>query len=101
MSPGADMPTFSKSPEELKVAFASALDGFPDAERRQMFGYPAAFVNGNMWTGLFQASWIVRLPPDARDELFRLDGAKPFEPMPGRPMTGFYALPDAVVADAD
>ena len=25
----------------------------------------------------------------------------PFEPMPGRPMTGFYSLPKAVVADDD
>ena len=97
--PSADMPTWSKSPEELKAAFAHALDAFPDAERRQMFGYPAAFVNGNLWTSLHQAHWVVRLGAADRDALLALPGSGPFEPMPGRAMSGFYLLPDDVVAD--
>jgi TfoX/Sxy family transcriptional regulator of competence genes len=89
---------WEKSPQELAERFGSILDRFPDAERRKMFGYPAAFVGGNMVTGLHQRNWVVRLSGDeqarARDE-----GAVVFEPMPGRPMKNFVALPSAIVSD--
>lgn len=101
MSPPGEPPSWSKSPAELQEAFRAALDRFPDAERRQMFGYPAAFANGNMWTGLHQANWVVRLPDAPRAELLTIDGAAPFEPMPGRPMTGFATLPPSVLSDPD
>jgi hypothetical protein len=101
MSPERAMPPWSKSPAELQAAFAAALDRFPDAERRQMFGYPAAFVNGNLWTSLHNANWVVRLPDAARAELLSIPGAANFEPMPGRPMTGFATLPASVRDDAD
>ncbi len=99
MSPSKDTPTWTKSPAELQDAFRTALDRFPDAELRQMFGYPAAFAGGNMWTGLHQGNWVVRLPEDPRTELLGLPGAAPFEPMPGRPMRGYATLPPDVVAD--
>ena len=62
-----------------------------------MFGYPAAFVNGNLWTGLHQSNWMVRLPPDALTELGAIKGGGRFEPMPGRPMTGYALLPPSVL----
>jgi len=99
MSPDRAMPDWSKSPSELQAAFAAALDRFPEAERRQMFGYPAAFVNGNMWTGLHTTNWVVRLPDAPRAELLAIPGAANFEPMPGRPMTGFALLPPSVRDD--
>ena len=46
-------PSFDKSPPELVERFAAVMDRYPDAERKKMFGYPAAFVGGNMATGLF------------------------------------------------
>jgi hypothetical protein len=101
MSPSAQMPDWTKSPEELQDAFRTALDRFPDAERRQMFGYPAAFANGNMWTGLHTTNWVVRLPDAKRAELLEIEGAAAFEPMPGRPMTGFATLPVSVLASPD
>jgi TfoX/Sxy family transcriptional regulator of competence genes len=101
VSPGRDMPSWSKSPVHLQEAFANALERFPDVERRQMFGYPAAFLNGNMWTGLHTTNWVVRLPDAAREELLRIAGARAFEPMPGRPMTGFATLPPSVLADPE
>ena len=57
-------PSFDKSPLELVERFAAVMDRYPDAERKKMFGYPAAFVGGNMATGLFADSWVVRLPDD-------------------------------------
>ena len=63
-----------------------------------MFGYPAAFAGGNMFTGLFADQWFVRLPDAARAELEALGGT-PFAPMPGRPMREYVVLPNALAAD--
>ncbi len=87
-----------KAPPELVERFEAAVVGIKGLEMRKMFGYPAGFVGGNMVTGLHQESWIVRLPDEARHE--RLDAGWPtFEPMPGRPMREYVALPAEVVAD--
>jgi hypothetical protein len=96
--PKAAMPSFSKSPPELVDRFATMLDRYPHAERKKMFGYPAAFVGGNMATGLFADRWVVRLP-DGEIEGARAAGAPAFEPMPGRPMKSFVEIPAADVAD--
>ena len=92
------MPSFDKSPSELVDRFGAVMDGFPEAERRKMFGYPAAFVGGNMATGLFADSWVVRLP-DAEIEPAKADGAGSFEPMPGKPMKAYVSIPAADIAD--
>ena len=92
------MPSFSKAPPQLVERFAAILEGFPHATRRRMFGYPAAFVGGNMATGLFADTWVVRLPAN-EIEAARAAGAGSFEPMPGRPMKAFVVIPAADVAD--
>ena len=91
---------WEKSPEELAERFGRIMDRFPDAQRRKMFGYPAAFVGGNMVTGLHQRNWVVRLP-ESEQAAAMAAGAGPFEPMPGRPMKNFVALPSGVIADDD
>jgi hypothetical protein len=93
------MPSMPKSPPGLVARFDSIAPDFPRADRRLTFGYPSLTVGGNMVTGLHGASWFVRLGPAETDEALALDGAGPFMPMPGRPMTGYTVLPDAVVAD--
>jgi hypothetical protein len=91
---------WTKSSSELQERFGAGVAGIEGLERRQMFGYPAGFIGGNMTTGLHRESWIVRLPEDELQE--RLDaGWSVFEPMPGRPMRGFVVLPDDVAADPD
>lgn len=94
------MPSFSKkSPPALVERFAAVLARYPGAQQRQMFGYPAAFVGGNMATSLFQDRWVVRLGDVEREQLMKLDGSGPFEPMPGRPMKGFAVLPSSMMED--
>ena len=95
----ARMPAMPKSPPELIDQFAAEMAGFPSAQIRRTFGYPCAYVNGNMATGLHGAAWFVRVPEDATAELLAIDGAAPFEPMPGRPMRGYTLLPASVLAD--
>jgi TfoX/Sxy family transcriptional regulator of competence genes len=57
-----------------------------------MFGNVAAFVNGNMFTGLFGRELFVRLSEDDRAELIGEGGAE-FQPMPGRAMKEYVSLP--------
>jgi hypothetical protein len=92
------MPSFTKSPPELVDRFGAVLEGYPNAVRKKMFGYPAAFVGGNMATGLFADQWVVRLPDD-QIAAAKAAGAGSFEPMPGKPMKSFVVIPSAEVDD--
>ena len=64
-----------------------------------MFGNLGAFVNGNMFMGLFGADVGLRLAPADREALLAIDGAGPFGPAE-RPMGGYVTLPPAL-AGAD
>jgi TfoX/Sxy family transcriptional regulator of competence genes len=83
-----------KSSPELVRAFDAALPQHDRVERRKMFGYPAAFVNGNMFAGLHQDDVLVRLPEGERGALLA-SGGRNFEPMPGRVMKNYLLLPEA------
>jgi hypothetical protein len=93
------MPGFAKSPPELIARFDAVAADLPQAQRRMTFGYPCLYVGGNMVCGLHALGWFVRLGDPERSEALALDGAATFEPMPGRPMTGYTLLPPGVIAD--
>ncbi len=63
----------------------------PDVTTKPMFGNIAAFVNGNMFMGLFGADVGVRLDPAAKAELVA-SGGGPFGPS-DRPMAAYVTLP--------
>lgn len=94
--PGRD---FHPSATELAALFERVAPSGPNVTRRKLFGWPAAFVNGNMCCGLHQDSLVLRLPEDAREAFLAQPGARPFEPMPGRPMKGYVVAPAALLAD--
>ena len=52
-----------------------------------MFGYPAAFVHGNMFAGLHENRLVLCLEEAAAGAAKR-SGAHDFEPTPGRTMKG-------------
>jgi TfoX/Sxy family transcriptional regulator of competence genes len=85
--------TWKKSPAELADRFAAALPDHPDIVRKPMFGYPAAFANGNMVCGLFQDSVVVRLGKEGAASAVAEGRALQFAPMPGRTMTGYVLVP--------
>lgn len=89
-----------KAPPDLVERFHEAVAGIEGVQVRKMFGYPAAFIGGNMTAGLHQDSFIVRLSETDRAEQLA-DGWSTFEAMPGRPMREYVILPAEVVADAD
>ena len=95
------MPKFEKSSPELVARFGEVLDrvATPDASRKPMFGYPCAWVGGNMATGLFAQHWWVRLPPDELAGVLASGEATTFQVMPSREMKGYAVMPDEVVAD--
>ncbi len=73
--------------------FRSVLPNDPALKVRPMFGNLAAFVNSNMFAGLYGADLFVRLPEDGRKRLMKEDGASPFAPMAGRPMKEYVVVP--------
>jgi len=95
-----DKNPWRKAPPELIERFHETVAGIEGVEVRKMFGYPAGFVGGNMAFGLHQESFIVRLPEDARQDRLGA-GWTQFEPMPGRPMREYVALPPEVIEDPD
>ena len=96
-----EMPKFVKSSPALVSRFQAVLDRHeaPDLTRKPMFGYPCAWVNGNMATGLFAEQWWVRVDEADREALLALPGAHPFEVMPGKAMGRYVVMPDDVAAD--
>ena len=88
---------WKKSPPELIAAFERAKPSGPSVTARPMFGYPALFLNGNMFAGAYQDKIIVRL--GAERTIAGAKTAKTFEPMPGRPMKEYVVVPDAVVTN--
>jgi TfoX/Sxy family transcriptional regulator of competence genes len=75
--------------------FEKAVHSLRGVEGRKMFGYPAIFVNGNMFAGLVRNAMVLRLGEDHRQQFLQLPGAKPFIAM-GRRMTEWVVVPPAM-----
>ena len=90
---------WQKSSPGLIETFQAVVPNLPEVERRQMFGYPCAFVNGNMFTGLHQEDMILRLDESDRTVLTAMPGGGIFEPMAGRKMREYAKVPPAILAD--
>lgn len=89
-----DIPRPSDADKQRFRALVSDVRG---VEVKPMFGNLGAFVNGNMFAGLFGSAVGVRLVSEAsRAELAAVDGVGPFGPV-DRPMGGYLALPAAWV----
>jgi TfoX/Sxy family transcriptional regulator of competence genes len=88
-----------KSSPQLIALFDSVVARDARVERRQMFGYPAAFAGGKLFASLHQESFILKLAPQDCERLKAELGARPFEPMPGRQMREFVVLPQGVLSD--
>ena len=84
-----------KASDAAKARFTSVVPDDPRVVVKPMFGNLGAFVNGNMFAGLFGDRIGVRvLDESARAELAAVEGAGPFGP-DERPMGGYLARPEA------
>jgi TfoX/Sxy family transcriptional regulator of competence genes len=84
-------------PPALVRAFDEATRTLRGAEARKMFGYPAIFVNGNMFAGLVRDKMILRLGVADVEKFLALPGATPFIAMGGRRMKQWVAVPAAML----
>ena len=94
MSPAGKMPKMPKLDEQSRAFFESVVPDHPNVQVRPMFGQLSAFVNGNMFMGVFGTDVFVRLPEPEGARLLKA-GGRPFEPMKGRAMSGYVVLPEA------
>ena len=91
------MPSFAKAPPDLVERFGQIVAAMPVAEPRKMFGYPAAFAQGQMFASLFGDNMILRLPEAERAVFIQQHHSHLFEPMPGRPMREYVVVPPALL----
>jgi hypothetical protein len=88
-----------KHTDEAKARFRALISEAPGVEIKPMFGSVGAFVNGNMFAGLFGEDIGVKLDEAGLAELRRMPGSGPFGPAE-RPMNGWLSLPPDL-PDAD
>jgi len=78
--------------EETKAAFARVVPDEPSITIKPMFGQMSAFVNGNMFCGIFGEELMVRLPEEEIAKI-KKQGGRDFEPMAGHKMGGYVVVP--------
>lgn len=87
--------------EALAERVRSVLAHEPGVDEKRMFGGLAFLVNGNMCVGVAGDDLMVRVGPDAYEELLRRPHAREMD-FTGRPMRGFvYVSADGVQAVAE
>ncbi len=90
---------WKKAPEELVEFITNKMKGVK-CDYRKMFGYPAYFVNGNMFAGIFGDKLFLRLSVADITEITKsYKDVTTFEPMRGRPVKGYVFIPKAVYSD--
>lgn len=90
---------WTKSPQALIDLFEKSVPSGDGITLRKMFGYPAAFANGNLFIGLHQNDFIMRLSDKDRHRFSTEFGDRTFEPIKGRPMREYVRLPEALLTD--
>jgi TfoX/Sxy family transcriptional regulator of competence genes len=80
-----------KPSEEAKAALARVVPDEPAVTLRPMFGQLSAFVNGNMFCGIYGEELFVRLPEHEIAKV-KTQGGRDFEPMAGHKMSGYVMV---------
>ena len=89
-----------KASEADKERFRSVVPDRPEVVIKPMFGNLGAFVNGNMFAGLFGPTIGIRLSNEDRAALEGTERTVPFGPVE-RPMGGYTGLPEVWNAEGD
>lgn len=89
-----------KATDQDKERFRAVVTEHPDVTIKPMFGNLGAFVNGNMFAGLFGPTIGVKLAEADKQELEGTERSLPFGP-PERPMGGYTGLPEVWNAEGD
>lgn len=81
-----------KASQESRELLKSILPTEGSIILRPMFGNIAAFVNGNMFAGLYGDEFFIRLPDQVIRQLAETKTGSGFSPMKGRPMGQYVVL---------
>jgi hypothetical protein len=83
--------------DETRASFDLVAESFVErgAKRGQMFGMPVLKVRDKVFAGTFGDAMTFKLAPEDLTKALKLKGVEPFEPMPGRAMTGWVLVPVA------
>ena len=88
-----------KAPNEL-ISFLADTTKDINCQPKKMFGYPAYFINNNMFICAFQESLIVRLSEKDKAKVLRqYKNISEFEPISGRVMKEYVAIPESLYRD--
>ena len=90
---------WEKPSEDLMDYLTAKLENVK-YEKRKMFGQFAFFLNGNMFTGVFQSKIFLRFPRESKKELMELHPEIcHFEPRKGQIMKEYVTIPPEMVAN--
>ncbi|MDQ0665333.1 hypothetical protein QFZ35_003831 [Arthrobacter ulcerisalmonis] len=89
-----------KATEEEKERFRRVVPDHPGVVVKPMFGNLGAFVNGNMFAGLFGSTIGVKLSREDKELLESSERTVPFGPA-DRPMGGYTGLPEVWNEEGD
>ena len=90
---------WKKAPTELVDFVADKMKNV-NCDYKKMFGYPAYFINSNMFVGVHGDKLFLRLSDaDMADIMKNCSDVTAFEPMPGRAMKGYVVLPKTIYSD--
>ena len=87
-----------ETPDENSLAiFEEVLDELqllhPEVTNKKMFGLPSLMIAGKPFASLNGEDMIFKLSGEAHARALALAGAKPFDPMGGRPMKAWVQVP--------
>lgn len=81
------------------TAYENALPTDARIERKKMFGTPCAFIERQMFFGVFENSIIARIGPDRVDALIGKDAMQAFMPTADRPWEDYLQMPPTTEAN--
>jgi TfoX/Sxy family transcriptional regulator of competence genes len=91
--------SWKPSSDSMIALFDRLLPKDARIERKTMFGCPMGYANGNIFLGLHEDRFILRVGDDDRAVLTKEFKAKPFEPTPGRKSSQTLVLPEQIASD--
>ena len=84
--------------ETLADRIRAHVGGHAGIAEKKMFGGLALMLGGNMCVGVVKEDLMVRVGPDAYEEVLALPGARPMD-FTGKPLRGFVFVDAETVAE--
>ena len=94
------MEKWQKPSEQTISIYQNIVSRLDGVEKRTMFGCPCAFVNGNMFFGVYQDQLFLRMSDEQREQLNQIMPIKSFSPM-GKVMKAYIAVPGEIMNEQE